>query len=187
MLQDFKSEIKVFLLVGIVAIVVSVGGIFLLREMTPAPIEQPMVAEEEIDTSNWQTYHNDEFGFEVKYPNDWEFEETEDGVKFRHSEKEYGFEGSPLGALVWISVQTIPQEHDSLESYAQGLFRPNYQDEMTELTLDGVKAVELSDYLRTETVLFSHGKLYTFYMANAGYPEISAAYDQILSTFRFVE
>lgn len=30
--------------------------------------------EEEIDTSNWKTYRNEEFGFEIKYPKDWEAE-----------------------------------------------------------------------------------------------------------------
>jgi len=30
-----------------------------------------------IDTSNWQTYRNKEFGFEVKYPEEWEIREFE--------------------------------------------------------------------------------------------------------------
>ena len=71
--QDFKSEIKLFLFVALVAVVVSVGGILLLKTMqpvpslTPAPTPQPQV----LDTSGWQTYRNDEFGFEVKYPDGW--------------------------------------------------------------------------------------------------------------------
>ncbi len=30
---------------------------------------------EDIDTSNWKTYRNEEYGFEVKYPEGWEVEE----------------------------------------------------------------------------------------------------------------
>ena len=73
MFQGFKLEIKTLLVVAVVAIVVSVGGILLLRTIEPtpspmlAPASQPQT--EVLDTSNWQTYRSDEFGFEVKYPN----------------------------------------------------------------------------------------------------------------------
>ena len=30
----------------------------------------------EIDTSNWKTYRNKEYGFEVKYPEGWEMSEV---------------------------------------------------------------------------------------------------------------
>jgi len=32
--------------------------------------------EEQIDTSNWKTYRNEELGFEIKYPKDWKIKET---------------------------------------------------------------------------------------------------------------
>ena len=114
----FKSEIKLFLIVVLVAVILTVGGIWLLREfpqeaLTPQPQTQDTIPpqarksfstqeecerqtayrcdfvncdincpadfqkgwsatdvkiEQPIDTSTWQTYRNDEFGFEVKYP-----------------------------------------------------------------------------------------------------------------------
>ena len=66
-----------FLIVVGVSIVLVVGAILLLRAMTPAPAEPSSTASQTppvapqpqtLDTSNWQTYRNDEFGFEVKYP-----------------------------------------------------------------------------------------------------------------------
>ena len=43
------------------------------RGLAPAP---------KIDTSNWKTYRNEEYGFELKYPTDWEISERGDNYAF---------------------------------------------------------------------------------------------------------
>lgn len=81
-LKDFHSEIKMFVAVFTVAVVVSIGIILILKSL-PSSTQvkpesqqvsvdaQPTEESTEIDTSNWQTYFFEEFGFEVKYPKDW--------------------------------------------------------------------------------------------------------------------
>lgn len=88
MFQDFKSEIRLLLIVALVAVVLAVGGIFLLKAMQPAspasgptpavqtpppaaPSPQPQAINNQqsvFDTTGWQTYRYEELGFEFQYP-----------------------------------------------------------------------------------------------------------------------
>lgn len=61
MLEDFKSDIKTFFIVAIVAVIITVGGILLLK------------ATQTSNTVDWQTYRSEKFGFELKYPEEWKF------------------------------------------------------------------------------------------------------------------
>jgi hypothetical protein len=71
--SEFKNEIKILGVVLASTVIILVGGILLLKVVadTYAPCEQAdeqESASEKINTSAWQTYRNDEYGFEVKYP-----------------------------------------------------------------------------------------------------------------------
>jgi hypothetical protein len=51
----------------------------LLRNQPPTPVisqpmQEPQQKSEEIDTSNWKTYRNEKYGFEVKLPLEYEFD-----------------------------------------------------------------------------------------------------------------
>ncbi|HEX9721876.1 MAG TPA: hypothetical protein VGA53_01285 [Candidatus Paceibacterota bacterium] len=80
----------------VMAIVLVIGGAFVWSQMNQSPAEQESQATPNLSPSptptpmqepvtvpeipeDWQTYRDDEFGFKVKYPPDWEFEEKEQG------------------------------------------------------------------------------------------------------------
>lgn len=63
----------------------------------------------DIDISNWQTYKNEEYGFEIKYPSDWIFQESREGNKVWEKDVvkpvrsvSFGTLGSKQGGYIWI-------------------------------------------------------------------------------------
>ena len=48
-------------------------------------IQEEQEAGNEIDTSDWLTYRNKEYGFEVRYPADWEYN-NRDGITFNSTD-----------------------------------------------------------------------------------------------------
>jgi hypothetical protein len=78
-----------------------------VTQPTPKPQENP----EPIDTSNWKTYRNEKYGFEVKYPKDYDkveeckLKETDNGIEIGEGR-------------LRIEVEVLKYEHP-LENYVQ--------------------------------------------------------------------
>ena len=59
MMQGFKSEIKTFLVVGIVAIIISVGGILLMKTLQTAQFKED-ANQEGLDIEKLEKYGPDD-------------------------------------------------------------------------------------------------------------------------------
>jgi len=77
----------------------------------------------EIDTADWKTYRNEEYGFEFKYPGEWVLNEIENGISVKYS-KDWQF-----GMKQGFSPFSVIITNKSLEGFIK-----SYEDDF----LDGV-------------------------------------------------
>ena len=164
LLKDFKTEIKTFFLVVLIAVVISFSGILLLKTMQlapivqapqPAPSPQPQTPDKSDFTlspstplginsvEGWQTYRNEELGFEVKYPGIY------DGECKPHVETTST--GESIVRIGPIHVSVEDSEGVTLSEYVDQVIRryekardPSYSlESRTDTTLGDKKAIQV--------------------------------------------
>ncbi len=137
---------------------------------------------EKDETADWQTYRNEEYGFEVKYPD-----------FFSAIEKSYGKEVLFIAENKYACVTNIEIFEENIDSYDESL----QSNEMTKII--SKKDIFLNDYkgreIRSETsemglldiciLLFHNSK--TYKICSCEEADMEEIFDQILSTFKFIE
>ncbi|MDX1608150.1 MAG: PsbP-related protein [Candidatus Spechtbacterales bacterium] len=213
MFKVIEEKIAVPLMLVITALVL--GGIFYavnvaeedFKEATQVP---PVVKSEKKDpTANWQTYRNEEYGFEFKYPEGWEVGndkvrtiEERDTTLPHDGPGEPQISTEPLAQVRWFDVSQNSASSWLDEECNEESIETGYLNEA------GAEKYE-SAQCKSKTRICEFGSCFSYYMAyfednnsqnrimlhlsvledfeTGNFEKFFPVFEQILSTFRFID
>lgn len=218
LIKQGKTNIKYLLIVFILAAVIG-GGVLWWSHFEPIPICGTPLLPKEDETADWETYRNEEYGFEFLYPLDWQFIEDFSGSfiggpvsgivpKFQYSpiniqlekvlEEAYVREHYPEWPVDFVpggscTIQIITSI-DIDENFNQA-FGEACQDPVTTRTRNIIVGEEEAIYCifgtgpaAWEAVwILRDNKGTAFVFSHLSPEDCEAVFNQILSTFRFLE
>ena len=148
---------------------------------------------DQADTSTWQTYRNEEFGFEFRYPANWSNENREEMLKVGPNTLDsYNF---PMS--IYVYPLELLRDGPTLEGLAQTQMEDLNSSKRSEVKIDGLNAVRVEgtfvdnytgsgkEYLHAVTFIEKQ-RIYqiSYNFENSSYLDF---YDLILSSFKFTQ
>src|SRR3989338_3223463 len=147
----------------------------------------------EIDTADWKTYRNEEYGFEFKYPGEWVFEENGNNILFwRNNEKnqEINYE---IGAPLVLNIKKIDSR--SIKDWFNKEFSnrdKNFFPDYIETTIGKANSLEILDPLNIggcdqRFVLIKKSYLHEIKRHGSTCDYSNELFNEILASFIFID
>ena len=198
----------------IIAAVFVVAWLWVREYSAPGPYDlEPIAAVKnhgaDVDTSSWQTYRNEEYGFEVKYPPGWYINSSVHPIGYSFDDSQVNeiqsleftervqpeFENTDLQGFFGIKILRDAANRD-LDVLLSDFEHDIQTRRSVSINLGGTLAKRLSifsgDFMAGQIFTLNKGIVFVLYFVesdpNDRNEQIhSKVYDQILSTFKFTE
>lgn len=173
--SKFFSRILIFILIA-------GGGILLFSQRVTQKSSQ---LESVNPTANWQTYRNEQYGFEFRYPSNWKVENCGDDILINgHCDTDAAYVG-----YIHISTGSLDEQ---LQLFA------NF--EKSDTTIAGINAVKINSVAynpggpgllngsKQQSIFFSKDNLvFEIELVEPPNQNYAEVFSQILSTFKFIK
>ncbi|MFA4937148.1 MAG: hypothetical protein WC575_02585 [Patescibacteria group bacterium] len=175
---------SIITIIAILFVLFITAGCSVLLEKQNQIIEQPIITDNTLDTATWQTYRNEQYGFEFEYPSLWYLKLINNGVYLAPSlqpELQIPIEGG-----ITIFVINYKNQKESASSLPVWF---TYETLRTVSTKNGEVVVQTrapgsEQYLAYIVQGDYKATLYFGFRLDRKYDDI---FNQILSTFKFIE
>lgn len=202
------NQKPLFLTVAALALLV-IGGVFCFMSWRPVAVNQPVMtpaqtdSENSVDTSDWKTYRNEEYGFEVKYPKDWSLSEEAGDNGHRSAislmspetqdlvERRRVSETCDLSFYYYDSIMSEPENRDRATTIEEMVSQNELVRKIGSTTLGGANATDVvwggnGAYYSILAVKNNH--LYKVWSCNKERREqLSSTEKKIIEAFKFIE
>ncbi|MDD3190822.1 MAG: hypothetical protein PHI66_04005 [Candidatus Pacebacteria bacterium] len=191
-LSMVKIVIRVSLIVG-VALVFGITGYLAINKDNLGGLSKSDIEENDnsaIDeTATWEIYANEEYGFEMKYPNGWFLYEGGDNVYFQPDEEVKGNIPGPHASALSVKIEKFSEDGNLEQKIKTDKNRAGIEFEQSKIMIGGEDAFLVKSICEgvgcgsPEWYFVKDEYLYNF-NSNLGY---SPVFDRVISTFKFIE
>ena len=166
----------------VVGLIVGLSPALLLAEQAPPPTTSPPDG-----TASWKTYRNEQFAFEIQYPEGWGTHEMGGGVVIRN-------DGGKTSLALQISyLKGENPAQSTLGQWLDAYFGPRWFVDAvrTSTTIDGSGAIRFKwnrpDWVGRYDLYVAHGSDIVNVIYRADDVEQGTVFHNMLATFKFVQ